>query len=185
MLGWRKPERLILPKHARRIGTDKSATSCHFEDRACAELSEVQRCRPRSGARDPQSAGRAVSCGLPLVVPPPRRMGVPREQRLVSKPSQRRMAMQLGSCRRELARDIRRVHGLGHSTARKSALDPRACCRPRSHTPEASGAEFLHHADPNGPVPARPCARAANGSLLSRQSDRITGLQGHRLEQPA
>src|SRR4051794_14656556 len=39
---------------------------------------------------------------------------------------------------------------------------------------------FVHHADPDRPVFACPRAPAANGSVLWRQSDPITGLQCHR-----
>jgi hypothetical protein len=184
----RTPNRLlILPKRARRIGTDTSATSCHFEDRACAELSEVQRCRPRSGARDPQSAGRAVSCGLPLVVPPPRRMEsrVNRDWFRTFLTTNRHAAWELpprvGS--RHQARPWPwSFHLLQHANLlliRVPVVAPDHI-RPRRVAPN-----FLHNADPDGPVPAGPCARAANGCLLSRQSDRITGLQCHRLEQPA
>jgi hypothetical protein len=43
---------------------------------------------------------------------------------------------------------------------------------------------FVHHADPARPVPPRPRARAANGSVLWGQSDPITSLQCHCDEQP-
>lgn len=71
------------------------------------------------------------------------------------------------------------------SQARKFALGGVSVVAPNHIGKGRVASDSVNHADPDQPILARLRAGAANGTVLWLQSDAITGMQCHGLEQPA